>query len=158
MVSIMDRSFAESNGLNWPKEVASIVNGHVVTYADLLQERKERQARHLEMILGFNGPSRRAAHVWTFFVPGWLYGGWHLYLRTLKQDWWLRADSINQELIFEIRRLFPCGLLPIAENFYEWTEAFAKAYSRPGRFERQGIRPVWLETDGSGNPISIKAI
>lgn len=90
------------------------INGRRVTYAELRENRKRKQAEHLARIVAVRGPVRHAAHVWTFYVPGMIYGGWHLYIRTHEDRWWLRKP---EAIALEIMRLYPCGLFPTADNF-----------------------------------------
>ena len=126
MTTIMHRSFAKHMGFNWPREIACIVDGKPVTWAEIRANKTANQQRHLASILRCDAP-RRAAHVWTFFVPGWIYGGWHLYIRTIKERWWIRECD---ELALDIMTMFPCDLLPIRENFALWKQTFAKTYAR----------------------------
>jgi hypothetical protein len=142
MTSIMHRSFAEYMGINWPKEIACFVNEKAVTFAQLRAEQKERQSKRLQDIQRSFEPVHQAAFIWVFFVPGAIYGGWHLYVWTLKHSWWLKRP---EGVALDIMRAFPAGVLPAPENFYQWKAAFAKQYSRPGRFKKQGLIPVWIE-------------
>lgn len=154
MTSIMTRSFAEHMGWNWPPEIASIVNGDPVTFSELKTARIERQKRHMDLIMDSEIPLRRAAHIWTFYVPGPFYGGWHLYIRTIKDRWWIRDRySDDWALIERIMKQFPCGLLPIPENFYEWKKAFSKMYRRGHRKRKQGMVAVWVDTAGHRRPM-----
>lgn len=152
--SSMHRSFADFMGFDWPKDVAMIVNGERITYAQLLKERKEQQRKHLSRSLECNSPVRRAGFIWVFYVEGPIYGGWHLYIRSLKKDWWLHETD---EIALEIMELFPCGLLPIPENFYRWKEAFGVTYARPGRFKKQALVPCWIEC-GYGRPKLVRSL
>jgi hypothetical protein len=151
-------------GHAWPTEVAYMISDGQnrlkrVTWADIKADRVARQKRHLECVLQPTTPDRRAALVWTFFVPGPIYGGWHLYIRTVHDSVWLHGPEypreIRAELALSIMQMFPCGLLPIPENFYPWKEAFARAYpykTKRGR-KPQGIVFGWVELDPDGrNP------
>ena len=153
MTSVMTRSFADSMGFNWPPEWASLVDGKPVTFAELKAARIERQKAHMDLITDDGIPLRRAAHIWTFFVPGWIYGGWHLYIRTIKNDWWIKNRySGDWELIERIMKQFPCGLLPLPENFGAWKSAFAKEYRRVSpRRRKQGMVACWVDVDACGN-------
>lgn len=147
MAVVMHRSFARSMGFNWPPEIASIVNGVPVTYAEIRANKIARQRKHLAGILKCEGPQRRAAHVWTFFIPGWIYGGWHLYIRTINERWWIRECDA---FALSIMALFPCGLLPTPENFGAWKLRFARTYAR-GLDRQQGMVAGWIDL-GSGRP------
>ena len=140
-----------------PKDVAYMIsNGRNglqrVTYADIKAARIKRQKEHLGRVLACNGPMRRAAYLWTFYVPGFLYGGWHLYIRTIEGSWWIRAgrpfDS-DWDMVLEFMRIYPCGLLPIRENFEDWKVAFAKAHTHGKRGGKpQGVIYGWTYSCG----------
>ncbi len=150
MAMIMHRSFADFMGFNWPPEIAYKVDGIPVTYKELKAERVKEQAEHLEYILRNTSPVKRAAYIWVFFNPHFPYEGWHLYLRTIKDDWWIRDCD---ELALSIMRMFPCGLLPIPENFHRWKKAFAKTYARPSkRGIKQGMVIGWVEVINGRRP------
>lgn len=126
-------------GLDWPKEWACKEDGYVVTFAEIKAERIAQQRKWLELKLK-EDEQVRAAQVWTFFVPGLIYGGWHLYLRTIEDSWWIQRYGGQAE---ELMTKFPCGMLPMKENFYAWKKAFAKTYPRPG-LRQQGIVNGWV--------------
>jgi hypothetical protein len=138
---------------SWPKDVAYMIsdgrNGlRRVTFANLKADRIDRQRKRLARIVRLDGPCLRACAIWTFFVPGVIYGGWHLYLKTIEQSNWLRPRTrrdLDGELTLQLMQMFPCGLLPIFENFEGWKEAFAHAYTfrkKRGR-KPQGIVFGW---------------
>jgi len=138
-----------------PKGVACAINDgrnglRMVTYADLLLQRKAKQAAHLKYVLDVP-QKRRASFVWTFWTPGLggvAYRGWWAYLRTLDGDHALNFRGLEKDLIHQAMAMFPCGVLPCLENLDQWMEAFATEHSHPGRFRRQGLAPVWLRAEG----------
>jgi len=139
--------------IDWTK-TAYIVNGQPISYAELKANRIAKQKRRQSLILDDDIPLRRAAHIWTFYVRGPFYGGWHLYIRTLKDQWWIRGkDGDDWVLIDQIMQQFPCGLLPIRENFYAWKKAFAKRYRRGHRRRKQGMVAIWIDTAGHRRPM-----
>jgi hypothetical protein len=130
-----------------------------VTHADLKRQRIAKQRTHLAWVTSLESePCRRAALIWTFFVPGTIYGGWHLYLRTITRSNWIRPSyrfATGDKLEIEIMTMFPCGLLPIPENICRWKEAFAHTY--PCRTKRggkpQGVVFGWADcTMGDATP------
>lgn len=147
MSSLMMRSFADAWGLKWPADVAYVIDGKRVTYAEVRKARKGRQAEHLARVLRRDGPCRRPAHLWVFFVPGMIYGGWHLYLRTHKDSWWLKRP---EGIALDLMAAFPCGILPIAENFHAWKEAFGASYRSDVGNRKQAIIRGWVECDRDG--------
>ena len=146
-----------------PKGVAYATNygGRLefVTYAQLKVARMKRQAEHLRQVLTIETPVRRAAYLWTFYQPGlfgFAYMGWWAYLRICGQrdDHQLRLDIVGSEdqLVLRCMELFPCGILPILDNFDLWKEAFGSQYRRPGRFAKQGLVPIWVILRSHGWP------
>lgn len=124
----------------------------VTTYADLGQQKRERQAAQVERK---RKPASevRALYVWVFHCPGFPFMGWWTYLigRGISEGKYLRKTS----LIDRIMELFPCGerLFPISD---EWAPLFAKQHcvrdnGKPrlhaGRI--QGKAPVWAEMQGT---------
>lgn len=145
MISIMYRSFADNQGFNWPPEIAYTVNGKPVTYAEVKAQKVAEQKKRLEFILDneYGVIKRKAAQVWVFKVAGPFYSGWHLYLRTLKDRWGIKKTD---EIALKIMTLFPCGFLPLRENFEQWKIAFAKTYARPTKiWPKQGLVNVWVD-------------
>ena len=144
----------ERTGSFLPQGVAyAVSNGRnglrMITYADLLKERKARQARHLAHVTAVPR-TRWAAFVWVFWTPGlcgFAYRGWWAYLRTLSGDTALDFRGFNRELIQQAMLMFPCGIFPQAEYFELWKEAFAAEHRRPGRFKKQGLAPVWVQVE-----------
>lgn len=72
----MHRSFAECMGVTWPKDVAMVVNGEPVTWAEVHAERRKKQAMILERKRRPEEPEVVPAYVWTFFNTSWIYHGW----------------------------------------------------------------------------------
>ena len=111
---------------------------------------KARQQR-AERSIAFKRSSSREikpAHVWTFFVPGLLYGGWHLYLTWLggnNADQWIKHRYDSEKLLtVSIMGMYPCGYFPIIENVHCWKRAFAKQYARNSKFKKNGKAPCWV--------------
>jgi hypothetical protein len=153
---VMTRSFADCMGFKWPKDLACIVNGERITYAQLKAKRIAEQKERLRRMETEPRPERRAAFVWVFYQPG-LFGfcfeGYWLAIRTLKHTWTFgfRGSEDRSGLkTIDIMRMLPCGFLPLQENAEKWKEKFVKTYSRPGRFRKQGMVAGWVETDHDG--------
>ena len=155
-LSMMERW--ERTGSMLPKGIAyAISSGHeglrMVSYADLLKARKEKQAAHLKYLLDLP-PTRWAGFVWVFWTPGiggFAYRGWWAYLRTLKDDTALNFRGLDTDLIQQAMSMFPCGTLPIPENLEQWMVAFATQFRHPGAFSKQGLARVWIERDSANS-------
>lgn len=148
VTSIMNRSFAEHMGVHWPKHIAQLVDGKPVTFAELLDRKREWQAERLRRkLFNWNAQETRAAYLWTFYQPGlfgFAYMGWWAYIRTLNNSYKISPRDIGRPFALSVMSQFPCGVLPLPENFRQWAEAFGQTYSRPGRFEKQGLVLGWI--------------
>lgn len=124
---------------NWPINVVALINGVPVTTEDMLNTKRARQARRLTRIRQPYDSRQVPCFVWVFYNPHWIYMGWHLYVRTVRQAWCLTLYN-NKPLAREIMALFPCGYLPMPELFRDWKKAFAAAYPRSTARRSSGQR------------------
>jgi hypothetical protein len=147
--SIMMRSFADCMGFNWPKEIAMMVDGEFITFKQILDKRKKEQKDHLEYTLNKNYPELKPCIIWVFENRSWLFGGWWLYVRTLKEDFPIGFRSQNKEFKVKIMQLFPCGIIPLKECFEVWAENFARQYPhKPKNRKKQGLIYAWAIVEG----------
>lgn len=114
---------------NWPDDVVAVANGKPITRSDILEKKRARQASILANKRRVWGAETVPGFIWTFYNPHFPYTGWHLYVRTLRASWWIRPDR-NPGLALKIMRLYPCGLLPMLENFSLWKATFANTFPR----------------------------
>ncbi len=70
------------------------------------------------------------------------------YIRTLKDKWGLRENNV---LTLQLMEQFPCGMLPLRENFYAWLKVFGETYSRNRNGRKQGVVSGWVEVDRYGH-------
>jgi len=120
---------------NYPPDVVLVSNGRPITKGDILNAKRRKQVRRLEHIRANYEPVTKPCFVWVFHVPGFLFHGWHLYVKTLKKDWCinLRNADGNEKMALKIMSLFPCGYSPEIENFSDWKVMFAQEYHYPTR-------------------------
>lgn len=115
----------------YPPDTVAVINGQPVTKSDILDAKRTRQARELENKLRSYDNIEKPCLIWTFnngpVIP---YGGWWLYVRTLKHDWCIRKRYNDIDLTLKIMALYPCGLLPIMENYHKWLREFARHYPK----------------------------
>jgi hypothetical protein len=80
--------------------------------------------------------------------------GWYLYVETIRNHWLIK----DQEIKLKIMQLFPCGHLPMVENFERWKAAFAEVYHRPTlkRADRQGLVAAWAEFTVQGKLLDVR--
>jgi len=137
---------------NYPPDVIAVINGQPITRADILRGKQERQARQLARKRQPFDYIIKPAFVWVFdngpIIP---YGGKWLYLRTLKQEYQIR-DSRTR---LQIMSVFPCGLLPMIENYEIWKQAFISYYCRPDHRRPQGLAICHVRLSYNGQVIEV---
>ena len=159
MTTIMTRSAAKYWwGVDLPKGVISLSQDHSgsdwieYTTAQVLSKKRENQAISLNWKRAVS--TVVPCYVWVFYVSSWIFGGWHTYVKTLKQDYVLNFKCKKIDIIEKIMDLFPCGLLPDIVFFEKWMKSFAEEYHHVG-FHRglngwkQGLAQCWCEIDES---------
>lgn len=144
----MTRSFYSSfYGKELPKNIISLTSSipgapwTAYTTEDKLNEKRRQQAYRLKLKRGMSNEGRVVnCIVWAFFndtLP-FHYRGWWLYVRTMKGEFCLtpryargdyHPESNWHHLISQVMELFPCGMLPMVENYHTWIQAFAKRYA-----------------------------
>lgn len=161
----MTRKVYESWGemFNWkplPKNVASVYRtadcgfGIVdkwkpVTWDEVFKERREKQKEHLESIRGRDIVTVKPCFVEVFYNNTNFFSGWWIYVITLDKYYAVGFRDQNKQLILPIMKLYPCGFLPLKENFAEWAAEFARIYHRPTRERKKNIGMVaaWAKID-----------
>lgn len=142
-----DRGFLRG----YPPDTVYVVNGQPITRFDTLENKRRRQRRQLEWKRRNWEPVVRPCFIWTFYNAGFIYGGWWLYVLTLHKGFGVNLRN-SKEMALKIMDLFPCGHLPIIENFEPWKAEFARIYRRPTRKrpDQNGMFPAWAQLSRSG--------
>lgn len=148
MSYVMTRSFAEAMGCCWPPEIASVVDGKPVTFAEIRRRRKERQQRAIRWKREMFVQQRAAIKVSVYFdieCEVWLA---QLSTVTIKQ-WAEEGD--------ELKQIFPCGLLPFV-SWNDWKQAFARQYKVDIlNGQPRGLAYCWGKTE-AGEIVSIDEV
>ncbi len=120
-----------------------------VTYKELLDKKISQQRSELYRKL--HTSITKPCFVWVFHNDTWLMGGWYLYIKTLKEDYALNFRRPRPDLVLQVMNLFPCGIVPVSENFNAWAQAFSKQFHHTGfkRKKNQGLVPCYCEIDGN---------
>ena len=149
----------------YPPDVVAVVSRgdgwRTITKSDILRNKRERQQRDIERKRLCFDPIVKPCLIWTFYNDTPFYGGWWLYIRALKREWGVNFRGYvahdRDRLITNIMRLYPCGLLPIMENFGLWMSAFAEAYHHPtaDRPNRQGMATAWAKISYNGRLLDV---
>lgn len=144
---------------NHPPDVIHVFNGQPITKADILDTKRERQ----RLLLNRKRQVKRVVvpcFVWVFYkdpATDPFYWGWYLYVRTLKHQYPIGFRGQNLQFRLPIMRLFPCGHLPMIENFTPWMRAFAEIYHRPirGRPSNNGLAVARAVVDPGGRLLEV---
>jgi hypothetical protein len=148
MTTIIKRSALVFHGHNPAPDVASVVVDHtgerrVVTWSDVMRNRRERQQR----ILRDKTTVRRlrAYRVYVEYFDQSLMGGWQAFIDRGDADHaWIDRDC--RWLKEPLMKLFPILLFG---DWHEWKVEFARRFTRGQRDGRpRGCAFVWW--DGSG--------
>jgi hypothetical protein len=153
MTAIIKRSFLVAMGQTPPPDLAYVISDHrgrrVVTWAEVLQDRRERQREQLRRKREGWGPGpERAYKLWVAYFDQNLMGGWHAFLETyrpgLSQRTWINRDC--RWLIPVLMQLFPL-VLPLGserDQWALWMPAFAQQHKRRMQDRHPvGVAPVW---------------
>jgi hypothetical protein len=144
-----------------PREVAgwrTFVGHHAepVLWSELMDKRREEQREHLERLLQEEEPRWVPAQVWVFFNRGWLYGGWHCYIRTardLKRSGGFKGGvSEDTKLASHLMWTIQVGVLPLSgwKTWSEWMEAVAVRWPKKKTKEDRrlaGIVTGWWDNE-----------
>jgi hypothetical protein len=160
----MSRSAAKSWWkIDLPREIAYLTNNGCgfdlkpdwkpVTYKDIFAKKKAIQEcnirykrRHVYI---------KPAYIWVFYNDSWLFGGWWIYLKTVKNDYPLNfKHNTSPGLVKKIMRLYPCDILPF--NFEIWAINFERTYHHEG-FGRtnQGLLKCHCQINEKGDIIDV---
>jgi hypothetical protein len=151
-------------GMDLPKHVISISRNHpgedwkYYTTFDVLKKKRDKN----EWALKYKRSCEivKPAYVWVFYNEGWIFGGWYIYIKTLKENYALnfrnncRNEELHNSIIKKIMNFYPCGILPF--DFYVWAEAFEKTFHHEGfKRTKQGLLKCHCKIDEQGNLIDI---
>lgn len=154
MSTVMSRSGAKFwLGVDLKKEVAYLYKTYShseweeVTYKHLLEKKINNQLLELERKR--IAPVTKPCFIWVFYNNSWIMGGWYIYIKTLKEDYALNFRNHQSDIICKAMNMFPCGVLPLEENFEAWCENFAKQFNRTGfnRKRKQGIATCFCKIE-----------
>lgn len=120
------------------------------TWRDVFAVRKEKQQSNILFKRKWKSHELKACYIWVFYNKGWLMGGWWIYIKTLKRDYGINFEK-NNDLVLKAMQMFPCGIIPLLENFDQWAENFAKIYHKEafGR-KKQGLKKCVCKINGYG--------
>lgn len=145
---VSKRQWAKRGQRNNPDDIVMIINGQIVTVADVLEGKKRRNEKRLIWKREMTGMRFvvRPCFVWVFdngpILP---YGDTWLYVRTSRCDYRIGKDFHAWGIKEQIISQFPCGLGDDID-YTEWKDAFLRAYpkidrkrpSRPGNAQALG--------------------
>lgn len=149
---IMTRKAGDFYGMDWPRDVAykeTDVRGELktITWAEVLDLRRQRQRGQMDDIRRVPTPRIVPCYVWTFRVPGWLYGGWWAYVVTLRKSIAVNFRHFDLKLAMSIMESVPLGILPLEANFEAWMKELARRHPRKQMRDRRKAGSIvgWID-------------
>lgn len=122
-----------------------------VTWDEILAERKERQIDELECKRAVSGPVWKPCIIWTFFNTDFPFCGWWLYIKTNKEVYAIGFRNSGrlpeEEIKSKCMKLYPCGELPIIDNFDIWIEKFTNEHKTSFKKRLEGMTTAWCLID-----------
>jgi len=147
MTSIFTRSALVFLGKDPAPNVAGLIRDHsgehVITWSEVLANRRERQRRILECKRRVQ--PWRAAKVWIAYFDQFLFGGWQAFIQTIHDSHWIDRD--RRSLIATLLSLFPFVQDDGDErNWEKWKPGFARHFRRRTHHRRPcGVSYVWWD-------------
>lgn len=131
MTTIMDRKAAEFwAGVVWPKDIAMKVDDKFITWQEIHDKRRERQAVRLEDIYLPEPPPYVPCYAWVFHNKwSFPYGGWYCYIITRREQVAVNFRGFRESLAMSLMKEIPL-VLPLVDNFYQWMNLFIHDYPR----------------------------
>lgn len=134
------RFIPEKNVAYYKKDMSS-GKWNTIIWEEVLNERREKQQsilsskRRIYTLI-------KPCYIWVFYNDTDLFGGWWLYIKTLKEDYALNFRTTNDRLLKKIMNEVNVGIIPF--DFYMWAEAFEKKYHHEGfKRKKQGLLRCW---------------
>lgn len=148
MTTIITRSAAVFHGMPIADDVASIVYEYdqaepqFVTWADVMADRRERQAARLDRKRNAGVVRWRAVRLWVAYYDQWLMGGWQAFVDDYRNRCaWI--DRNRKYLKETLMSLFPL-VLPIGDQWSQWKIEFANRYRRRRHHRKPlGVQMLW---------------
>lgn len=146
MSTVMTRSALVHWGHNPPPEVHSVIvddsGRHVVTWSDVMKERRERQQRNL--LRKLKSFPWRAYKLWVAYFDQTFFGGWHAFLENKDDRTWITPSRCSWP-IPQLMDLYPLVLPTGREDDRErWKIEFAARYRRRTHHRKPlGVTYLW---------------
>lgn len=162
MSTIMSRAGAESWwGEKLPRHIAYLYKENSglpwieVTYKEIFEKKTERQNCNLRSKQVHK--KIKPCYIWVFYNDTWIMGGWYLYIKTLHKDYAINFRQPQPEISLKVMQLYPCGVIPVLENFEAWAKEFSKQFHHAGfkRKKNQGLAKCYCELDEYNHVINV---
>lgn len=113
------------------------------TWKEVFARRKEKQESRIRNKIG-RIAELKPCYIWVFHNDTFLFGGWWIYVKTLKKDVALNFRQMDRynELIRKIMDMFPCGVIPF--DFNTWAAAFERTYHKDFKDKRRAKNALLL--------------
>ena len=94
-------------------------------------------------------------------INGVFFRGWWIYIRIRNKDYAINfRHEHNDSLVEKAMQFFPCGIIPLKDNFETWAPKFAKQFAHKGFKGRhkQGLAKCYCRINDYGKLIDIMPI
>lgn len=160
-MTIMDRSATKRWwGFVAPKEVSHYIktinsNGwKAVTWKEIFIERTKKQNE--KIIRKRLHEKTLPCYLWVFNnEQHFTYGGWWIYLVIKNKDFAInfRNSQLENKILPQAMKLFPCGVVPLNENFEKWCESFCKNFPKKSKKRKnEGAKICYVQLNKYGEP------
>lgn len=130
-----------------------------VTWKEVYLKRKEQNLRNINRELISYNERIVPCYIWVFHNDwDFPFGGWHIYVQTLKKDYALNFRTSRKgqhtELIEKIKDMYPVGVLTF--DFEDWAKEFAKKYPKKSKKRKEeGAVLCWCKINERGDVVDI---
>jgi hypothetical protein len=147
MTSIITRSALVFWGRNPAPDVASVVDGQIITWGEVMDTRRKNQRERLRRKRHVD--EWRAHKLWVAYFGQDLMGGWHAFVEDIRgRDHRVWIDRDCRHLMPYLMKLFPLvlGLGSERDQWEMWKPEFAASFKRR-RQHRQplGVTALWWD-------------
>ena len=126
-----------------------------VTWAEILEQRRERQAERLQRKREWFVSSWRPVFIDVRYYDIQVYTGWHTYIYGIGGiSFWFRGPHRDETVFMNMIPLRD-GLFPV-QSHEHWMEVFARTYQCGTQDKRpRGRLQIWARVSGTGHNATI---
>jgi len=130
-----------------------------ITWKEVFLKRKEKNVQNINRKLIIDCERIVPCYIWVFHnEQSCLFGGWYIYIMTLKNDYALNFRTSRKgkytELIEKVKYMCPVEVLTF--DFEDWAKEFSKKYPKKSKKRNEeGAVLCWCKINERGDIIDI---